>query len=160
MREASCGDSRSRLSSRAQLDSLSPIPRSRKTGRDLGPLWSIKTLFPSKRNRAGLVLASSRAKDGAISPRLANRYSRFALSHRSCDDGSRRVCEGEQRVERSQAPQSLGLRCTRDKCLPLTSSCGRLARRGPDFPKLLCPFGVRTCFGSPAACCCSGWRTD
>ena len=47
-------------------------------------------------------MASSRAKDGAISPRLANRYSRFALSHRSCGDGARRVLEWEQRVERSQ----------------------------------------------------------
>jgi hypothetical protein len=32
-------------------------------------------------------LLPSRAKDGAISPRLGNRYSRFPLSHRSCYDG-------------------------------------------------------------------------
>jgi len=34
-----------------------------------------------------LFFTPSGAKDGAISPRLANRYSRFALSHRSCGDG-------------------------------------------------------------------------
>jgi hypothetical protein len=50
----------------------------------------------SHQNRveSDLVLASSRAKDGAISPRLANRYSRFALSHRSCGDGAHRVGNG------------------------------------------------------------------
>jgi hypothetical protein len=59
-------------------------------------------LFPLKPDRQGLILTLSRAKDGAISPRLANRYSRFALSHRSCDDGFNTPWEWEQRVERSQ----------------------------------------------------------
>ena len=57
----------------------------------------------SKTDQSNLVLDTepSRAKEGAISPRLANRYSRFALSHRSyC--GGRRAFEWEQRVERSQ----------------------------------------------------------
>src|SRR6266404_6709475 len=67
----------------------------------------IKTLYPSKPDPHVLSLVLSRAKDGAISPRLANRYSRFALSHRSCDDCVRTVWEGEQRVERSQVARSL-----------------------------------------------------
>ena len=70
-----------------------------------GYLWIIKTLFPSDSDNSVLILGSNRAKDGALSPRLANRYSRFALSHSSCYYDSHRVREWEQRVERSQLPQ-------------------------------------------------------
>lgn len=77
----------------------SPCP-ARQSG---GWLWIInKTLFPSDSDNSVLILGSNRAKDGAISPRLANRYSRFALSHSSCYYDSHRVREWEQRVERSQ----------------------------------------------------------
>jgi hypothetical protein len=51
-------------------------------------------------------LLPSRAKDGAISPRLGNRYSRFPLSHRSCYDGFCGQLQREQRPERSQLTYS------------------------------------------------------
>jgi hypothetical protein len=54
----------------------------------------IKTLYPSKPDPHVLSLVLSRAKGGAVSPRLANRYSRFALSHRSCGDG---FCQSPKR---------------------------------------------------------------
>jgi hypothetical protein len=54
----------------------------------------IKTLYPSKPDPHVLSLVLSRAKGDAVSPRLANRYSRFALSHRSCGDG---FCQSPKR---------------------------------------------------------------
>jgi hypothetical protein len=54
-----------------------------------------------------LVLPSSRAKDGAISPRLANRYSRFALSHRSCGDGAHRVGNGNNVLKDHSHPPTV-----------------------------------------------------
>jgi hypothetical protein len=54
----------------------------------------IKTLYRSKPDPHVLSLVLSRAKGGAVSPRLANRYSRFALSHRSCGDG---FCQSPKR---------------------------------------------------------------
>ena len=64
----------------------------------------VKTLylFPTGDGTTGE--AEGRAKDGAISPRLANRYSRFALSHRPGYGGVFATGRREQRVEISQVP--------------------------------------------------------
>ena len=50
-----------------------------------------------------------RAKDGAISPRLGNRYSRFPLSHRPCAYEVWGTPQKVQRPERSQVAQALDL---------------------------------------------------
>jgi hypothetical protein len=45
----------------------------------------VKTLFPFDLDDPAHFRAEVGAKDGAISPALANRYGRFALSHRPYD---------------------------------------------------------------------------
>jgi hypothetical protein len=73
----------------------------------------------------------SRAKGGAISPRLGNRYGRFPLSHRSCGCGVDAPAKREQRLERSQVPHPSRVLCGRvgitvssllgaDECGPIT----------------------------------------
>jgi hypothetical protein len=62
----------------------------------------------------------SRAKGGAISPRLGNRYGRFPLSHRSCGCGVDAPAKREQRLERSQVPH------------PSRALCGRVGMFSPD----------------------------
>ena len=58
----------------------------------LGALAVIfQDVIPIETRRNGLGFGAEPCKSGAISPRLANRYSRFALSYRSCDYGIRRV---------------------------------------------------------------------
>lgn len=63
-------------------------------------------VVPIKTRGFGVLLRPSRAKDGAISPRLGNRYTRFPLSHRSCCDGFRGKVQREQRPEISQLATS------------------------------------------------------
>jgi hypothetical protein len=65
----------------------------------------IKTLYRSQRGNFDAPWVLGRAKDGAISPRLANRYNRFALSHRPGYGYSFSSLGKVQRPERSQVPR-------------------------------------------------------
>src|SRR5258708_38311794 len=66
-------------------------------------------VVPVKTEPSARFPGPSRAKDGAISPRLGNRSGRFPLSDGSCDDGIHVPSKREQLLEGSQpAPNGVG----------------------------------------------------